>query len=142
MGLGTIPATQKALERPGLRVSYLDLVELYEAFAFFFQAEDGIRDGHVTGVQTCALPIYVPSHRFYPVTPFARQASERMTSLAQARQTRLAEPRPAYSRASPCGWPDRCLDGCLCGCPGMARDPTLVMIGRTYLARAGCFGGT
>src|SRR5690606_27035409 len=26
----------------------------------FFQAEDGIRDFHVTGVQTCALPIYVP----------------------------------------------------------------------------------
>src|SRR6266481_6720063 len=25
---------------------------------FFFQAEDGIRDGTVTGVQTCALPIY------------------------------------------------------------------------------------
>src|SRR5690625_6318571 len=24
----------------------------------FFQAEDGIRDGHVTGVQTCALPIW------------------------------------------------------------------------------------
>src|SRR5689334_23913574 len=27
------------------------------AFVFFFQAEDGIRDGTVTGVQTCALPI-------------------------------------------------------------------------------------
>src|SRR5690348_17978150 len=27
-------------------------------FVFFFQAEDGIRDGRVTGVQTCALPIY------------------------------------------------------------------------------------
>src|SRR5690606_39874836 len=27
------------------------------ACAFFFQAEDGIRDFHVTGVQTCALPI-------------------------------------------------------------------------------------
>src|SRR5438309_8100688 len=27
------------------------------AFFFFFQAEDGIRDGTVTGVQTCALPI-------------------------------------------------------------------------------------
>src|SRR5215510_12860116 len=27
---------------------------------FFFQAEDGIRDGHVTGVQTCALPIWGP----------------------------------------------------------------------------------
>src|SRR5690606_41173867 len=26
---------------------------------FFFQAEDGIRDFHVTGVQTCALPIWV-----------------------------------------------------------------------------------
>src|SRR5436309_10091430 len=28
-------------------------------FFFFFQAEDGIRDFHVTGVQTCALPIFV-----------------------------------------------------------------------------------
>src|SRR5262249_59201892 len=27
------------------------------AFFFFFQAEDGIRDWSVTGVQTCALPI-------------------------------------------------------------------------------------
>src|SRR5215204_7223028 len=27
-------------------------------FFFFFQAEDGIRDHCVTGVQTCALPIY------------------------------------------------------------------------------------
>src|SRR5439155_14651860 len=33
---------------------------LYEriTMSFFFQAEDGIRDGHVTGVQTCALPIF------------------------------------------------------------------------------------
>src|SRR5436309_15115296 len=28
---------------------------------FFFQAEDGIRDFHVTGVQTCALPIWQSS---------------------------------------------------------------------------------
>src|SRR2546430_7328499 len=28
-------------------------------FFFFFQAEDGIRDLTVTGVQTCALPIYL-----------------------------------------------------------------------------------
>ena len=27
---------------------------------FFFQAEDGIRDYKVTGVQTCALPILYP----------------------------------------------------------------------------------
>src|SRR6266581_5531949 len=30
---------------------------LYMEGSFFFQAEDGIRDGRVTGVQTCALPI-------------------------------------------------------------------------------------
>src|SRR5690606_40110837 len=30
-------------------------------FFFFFQAEDGIRDFHVTGVQTCALPIFAVS---------------------------------------------------------------------------------
>src|SRR2546429_6298835 len=29
----------------------------FNAFFFFFQAEDGIRDVAVTGVQTCALPI-------------------------------------------------------------------------------------
>src|SRR2546430_3160827 len=32
---------------------------LLRSFFFFFQAEDGIRDLTVTGVQTCALPIYV-----------------------------------------------------------------------------------
>src|SRR5256885_4189980 len=31
---------------------------LEACFFFFFQAEDGIRDYKVTGVQTCALPIY------------------------------------------------------------------------------------
>src|SRR5690606_40952578 len=31
---------------------------LFFYFFFFFQAEDGIRDFHVTGVQTCALPIF------------------------------------------------------------------------------------
>src|SRR5699024_4126055 len=31
----------------------------YPALYFFFQAEDGIRDRNVTGVQTCALPILV-----------------------------------------------------------------------------------
>src|SRR6266481_6899352 len=30
----------------------------YVFSCFFFQAEDGIRDGTVTGVQTCALPIF------------------------------------------------------------------------------------
>src|SRR5690349_24318478 len=31
---------------------------IVSALVFFFQAEDGIRDLYVTGVQTCALPIY------------------------------------------------------------------------------------
>ena len=33
----------------------------FVVFFFFFQAEDGIRDYKVTGVQTCALPISVIS---------------------------------------------------------------------------------
>src|SRR6266568_2501839 len=37
-----------------LRPRQLSLIVLF----FFFQAEDGIRDGTVTGVQTCALPIF------------------------------------------------------------------------------------
>src|SRR5258708_9077557 len=34
---------------------------LFDFLFFFFQAEDGIRDDLVTGVQTCALPISIPS---------------------------------------------------------------------------------
>src|SRR5690606_40182739 len=34
----------------------------------FFQAEDGIRDFHVTGVQTCALPIFDRIHRKHTVS--------------------------------------------------------------------------
>ena len=33
-------------------------LEVFVFIFFFFQAEDGIRDDLVTGVQTCALPIY------------------------------------------------------------------------------------
>src|SRR6266496_6030599 len=32
-------------------------IKVRSCFFFFFQAEDGIRDLYVTGVQTCALPI-------------------------------------------------------------------------------------
>src|SRR2546430_13637217 len=37
-------------------IFYTTLFVVY--FVFFFQAEDGIRDLTVTGVQTCALPIF------------------------------------------------------------------------------------
>src|SRR5690625_6472896 len=42
---------------------------------FFFQAEDGIRDGHVTGVQTCALPIYAGRLGIDPFAPELIQPS-------------------------------------------------------------------
>src|SRR5699024_11423034 len=35
----------------------MTILKLRQCFQFFFQAEDGIRDRNVTGVQTCALPI-------------------------------------------------------------------------------------
>src|SRR2546430_6482511 len=39
------------------------ILVLFFIFFFFFQAEDGIRDLTVTGVQTCALPIYTVACR-------------------------------------------------------------------------------
>src|SRR5699024_12101973 len=42
------------------------LSHLYKSSFFFFQAEDGIRDRNVTGVQTCALPISM----FYAISYF------------------------------------------------------------------------
>src|SRR5256885_3629219 len=46
-----------------MRTSYVGVASEWVAHLkketfFFFQAEDGIRDYKVTGVQTCALPIY------------------------------------------------------------------------------------
>src|SRR3712207_3410085 len=68
---------------------------------FFFQAEDGIRDIGVTGVQTCALPIFgsPASARTSRDCPGLRCAERRTTVWASrpasARQTR---PRPRWSR--------------------------------------------
>src|SRR2546430_7665020 len=51
-------------------MSYITMHERYQrglrvivSFIFFFQAEDGIRDLTVTGVQTCALPICLRQRR-------------------------------------------------------------------------------
>src|SRR5437667_9316196 len=43
-------------------------------FFFFFQAEDGIRDRDVTGVQTCALPIFAAFARPPMVAASAKAA--------------------------------------------------------------------
>src|SRR5258708_25163494 len=51
-------------------------MECVVLLVFFFQAEDGIRDDLVTGVQTCALPIYLrcrPSGGCRPVETRAFQ---------------------------------------------------------------------
>src|SRR5256885_12756150 len=48
--------TRARYSRVGVRARTYVLVML--AVVFFFQAEDGIRDYKVTGVQTCALPIW------------------------------------------------------------------------------------
>jgi len=54
-------------------------------FFFFFQAEDGIRDGTVTGVQTCALPIYADQLADTTMDPRTRMLRRiRMEDAAQA----------------------------------------------------------
>src|SRR6266481_8242119 len=45
--------------------------------SFFFQAEDGIRDGTVTGVQTCALPISLRRDRGRRTCPGGRRPRRR-----------------------------------------------------------------
>ena len=48
-----------SLYEASFAVAYLWLEEWGGGgWGFFFQAEDGIRDTSVTGVQTCALPIF------------------------------------------------------------------------------------
>src|SRR4051794_41945129 len=58
-------------------------------FLFFFQAEDGIRDGRVTGVQTCALPIY----RCLPLILYRRSGAScaRKTSMRRWGSRRSAD---------------------------------------------------
>src|SRR5437773_3597787 len=46
----------------GILILPMLFIRFFPSFCFsyfFFQAEDGIRDRDVTGVQTCALPIYI-----------------------------------------------------------------------------------
>src|SRR5256886_13120958 len=54
--------------------------------SFFFQAEDGIRDLTVTGVQTCALPICLP-----------RPGADRRGHRLDAHHGVVRRPRPAHA---------------------------------------------
>src|SRR5260221_8616349 len=73
------------------KTSYENRVSLRLILLFFcFQAEDGIRDHCVTGVQTCALPISST-----PSSP--REASCRTTIAASARLPRSLSSSPTAS---------------------------------------------
>src|SRR5205823_10487639 len=78
---------------------------------FFFQAEDGIRDKLVTGVQTCALPIWrLPPGRQPGVqaagTPRVRSAGRRPTSsrLSARRGTGFRSEERRVGKEGRSGW--------------------------------------
>src|SRR5229473_8104453 len=56
-------------------------------FFFFFQAEDGIRDKLVTGVQTCALPICCGCRGFANDSVCGRKSSGSCCASAPGRST-------------------------------------------------------
>src|SRR2546429_6823888 len=68
---------------------------------FFFQAEDGIRDVAVTGVQTCALPIFRALDR--PIGPGG--ASARGMEYTGGARARAAAARPGARRVRGAGGP-------------------------------------
>src|SRR5256714_1147888 len=63
-------------------------------FFFFFQAEDGIRDKLVTGVQTCALPIFLYfTPALFPI--YFRAAKQEASSYEPELQRRIGRERIA-----------------------------------------------
>src|SRR5256885_10640710 len=58
-GTGTASALGSKLPGDFQMARGIPAVKRVSLDSFFFQAEDGIRDYKVTGVQTCALPIYI-----------------------------------------------------------------------------------
>src|SRR2546430_6966368 len=69
-------------------------------FVFFFQAEDGIRDLTVTGVQTCALPIFIADAK-YSQWP-ARVSKRKWASGSDRKSTRLNSSHSQISYAVFC----------------------------------------
>src|SRR5947208_16987765 len=87
---------------------------------FFFQAEDGIRDDLVTGVQTCALPISEGGRRHHRREVLRGPVGERIGAGLQGDQRRSEERRVGKECRSR-GWPDhekkkRGVDGVSVGC--------------------------
>src|SRR5256885_8768420 len=71
-------------------------------FFFFFQAEDGIRDYKVTGVQTCALPISPCSqHAFGPFWSNHSGVANESVEQPLARLVSLVQPISSPTTISP-----------------------------------------
>src|SRR5260221_7541467 len=69
-------------------------------FFFFFQAEDGIRDHCVTGVQTCALPIWLRAEETAAHSVRAGPAEPRPRRCRNARRSPPRAAVPRYWSAS------------------------------------------
>src|SRR5690606_40658845 len=71
---------------------------------FFFQAEDGIRDFHVTGVQTCALPIW-PSSVDNRVDPTMKSESRWLRPTMSMLMWPIMAPRGTVGLSVKCSEP-------------------------------------
>src|SRR3712207_9580798 len=91
---------------------------------FFFQAEDGIRDIGVTGVQTCALPISAQLPAFAQAGWIAPSEVQLLSSLAGRRGWRaLVRPRSGPIGRASC-W-ERVLISVVAGSLKKNINPTL-----------------
>src|SRR5689334_24335232 len=71
------------------------VVYMFFFFYFFFQAEVGIRDGTVTGVQTCALPIFTRPAAFRSGPPESPGWSSASVTKSPVRRSELPWPSEA-----------------------------------------------
>src|SRR5258707_5260129 len=87
-----------------LKSVHIGLDSCWGYFFFFFQAEDGIRDIGVTGVQTCALPIYCrtngPRRHAHHMTS-SRREFLRKSAIATTRSEERRVGKECRSRWSP-----------------------------------------
>src|SRR5260370_5438716 len=118
-------------------------MKLGRGSVFFFQAEDGIRDSSVTGVQTCALPIYYVAGFHGPLDLQPEESHEVLQGIPASRRqadTILRIQHYRLPRASPgaTGSPrtrarPRPQDGsCLCAPAGYFSIPRRAEVERAF----------